>query len=54
MLLGEEARGVNVTLTPHLAWYADQTRVNVRRVVGENLRAFVRGEKGGNVVLNMR
>lgn len=54
VLLGEEARGVNLTLSPHLAWCADQTRVNIRRVVGENLRAFVRGEKGPNVVLDMR
>ncbi|GKT55763.1 glycerate dehydrogenase [Colletotrichum tofieldiae] len=54
VLLGEEARGVNLTLTPHLAWCADQTRVNIRRVVGENLKMFVRGDKGGNVVLDMR
>ncbi|KAF4807328.1 Glycerate dehydrogenase [Colletotrichum siamense] len=54
VLLGEEARGVNLTLSPHLAWCADQTRVNIRRVVGENLRGFVRGEKGPNVVLDMR
>lgn len=54
VLLGEAARDLNLTLTPHLAWCADQTRVNVRRVVGENLRAFVRGEEGPNVVLDMR
>ncbi|KAL0939671.1 glycerate dehydrogenase [Colletotrichum truncatum] len=54
VLLGDEARGLNLTLTPHLAWCADQTRVNIRRVVGENLRGFVRGEKGANVVLDMR
>ncbi|WQF78582.1 Putative D-isomer specific 2-hydroxyacid dehydrogenase, catalytic domain-containing protein [Colletotrichum destructivum] len=54
VLLGEGARGVNLTLTPHLAWCADQTRVNIRRVVGENVRAFVRGEKEGNFVLDMR
>ncbi|GKT43367.1 glycerate dehydrogenase [Colletotrichum spaethianum] len=54
VLLGEEARGVNLTLTPHLAWCADQTKVNIRRVVGENVSWFVRGEKGGNIVLDMR
>ncbi|TDZ29986.1 Glycerate dehydrogenase [Colletotrichum spinosum] len=54
VLLGEAARGLNLTLTPHLAWCADQTRVNIRRVVGDNVRAFVGGEKGGNVVLDMR
>ncbi|TEA14608.1 Glycerate dehydrogenase [Colletotrichum sidae] len=54
VLLGEAARGLNLVLTPHLAWCADQTRVNIRRVVGDNVRAFVGGEKGGNVVLDMR
>ncbi|EXF74531.1 D-isomer specific 2-hydroxyacid dehydrogenase [Colletotrichum fioriniae PJ7] len=39
VLLGEEAKGLNLTLTPHLAWCADQTRVNIRRVVGENYLA---------------
>ncbi|KAK2014436.1 D-isomer specific 2-hydroxyacid dehydrogenase [Colletotrichum eremochloae] len=54
VLLGDGARGVNLTLTPHLAWCADQTRVNIRRVVGENIRQFTSGEKGANVVLDMR
>ncbi|WDK13355.1 D-isomer specific 2-hydroxyacid dehydrogenase [Colletotrichum graminicola] len=54
VLLGEDARGVNLTLTPHLAWCADQTRVNIRRVVGENITLFARGEKGNNVMLDMR
>ncbi|KAK2024122.1 hypothetical protein LX32DRAFT_731646 [Colletotrichum zoysiae] len=54
VLLGEAARGVNLTLTPHLAWCADQTRVNIRRVVGENIGLFASGEKGANVVLDMR
>ncbi|KAK2003954.1 D-isomer specific 2-hydroxyacid dehydrogenase [Colletotrichum falcatum] len=54
VLLGEGAQGVNLTLTPHLAWCADQTRVNIRRVVGENITLFAGGEKGPNVVLDMR
>lgn len=54
VLLGEEARGLNLTLTPHLAWCADQTRVNIRRVVGENVRLFFGGGKSSNVVLDMR
>lgn len=54
VLLGEEAKGLNLTLTPHLAWCADQTRVNIRRVVGENVRLFFGGGKGSNVVLDMR
>ncbi|KAK1715057.1 D-isomer specific 2-hydroxyacid dehydrogenase [Colletotrichum acutatum] len=54
VLLGEGARDLNLTLTPHLAWCADQTRVNIRRVVGENVRLFFGGGKGSNVVLDMR
>ncbi|UQC81003.1 D-isomer specific 2-hydroxyacid dehydrogenase [Colletotrichum lupini] len=54
VLLGQEAKGLNLTLTPHLAWCADQTRVNIRRAVGENVRLFFGGGKGSNVVLDMR
>ncbi|KAK1638735.1 D-isomer specific 2-hydroxyacid dehydrogenase [Colletotrichum phormii] len=54
VLLGNEAKNLNLTLTPHLAWCADQTRVNIRRVVGENVRLFFGGGKGSNVVLDMR
>ncbi|KAK1673894.1 D-isomer specific 2-hydroxyacid dehydrogenase [Colletotrichum godetiae] len=54
VLLGKEAKSLNLTLTPHLAWCADQTRVNIRRVVGENVRLFFGGAKGSNVVLDMR
>lgn len=42
-LLGQEARELNLTVTPHLAWCADQTRMNVRKVVREDIEAFVKG-----------
>lgn len=43
VLLSEEAKGLNLTLTPHLAWCADQTTVNMRKIIVENLKEFLRG-----------
>lgn len=55
VLLGRDItkEGLNLVLTPHLAYNADATRINVRRVVGENLRTFVDGGMR-NVVLDAR
>lgn len=55
VLLSREVRkeGLNLVLTPHLAWCADTTRMNIRRVVGENIRTFVNGGST-NVVLDAR
>ena len=35
--------GLNLVCTPHLAWCADTTRTNIKRVVGENLRSYLEG-----------
>ncbi|RSL63224.1 hypothetical protein CEP54_005295 [Fusarium duplospermum] len=43
VLLSEEAKGLNLTLTPHLAWCADQTTVNMQEIIVENLKEFIRG-----------
>ncbi|KAJ4191843.1 hypothetical protein NW767_010750 [Fusarium falciforme] len=43
VLLSEEAKGLNLTLTPHLAWCADQTTVNMQEIIVENLKEFLRG-----------
>jgi lactate dehydrogenase-like 2-hydroxyacid dehydrogenase len=50
VLLGEEARGLNVVLTPHLAWSSDTTRANVMRLVEENVRHWVEGSEVNTVV----
>lgn len=50
VLLSKEVRGLNLTLTSHLAWCSDMTIQNVQRKVHENVRAFVEGE-GGHVVV---
>ncbi|EGY17164.1 hypothetical protein VD0002_g9806 [Verticillium dahliae] len=55
VLLGKDVQenGLNVVLSPHLAWCADTTRLNVVRVVGENLKTyFTGGDK--NLVLEGR
>ncbi|CAG9949819.1 unnamed protein product [Clonostachys rosea f. rosea IK726] len=41
ILLSEEAKGLNLTLTPHLAWCADQTSINLQRSLKDNVRAYV-------------
>ncbi|KAI8653560.1 hypothetical protein NCS55_01343100 [Fusarium keratoplasticum] len=43
VLLSEEAKELNLTLTPHLAWCADQTTVNMQQIIIENLKEFLRG-----------
>ncbi|RSM11827.1 hypothetical protein CDV31_006595 [Fusarium ambrosium] len=50
VLLSEEASELNLTLTPHLAWCADQTTVNMQEIIIENLKEFIRGGRK-NVVL---
>ncbi|KAI3401148.1 hypothetical protein diail_294 [Diaporthe ilicicola] len=51
-LLGEGARGLNLTLTGHLAWFSGTTMSNQVRRVKENLRAFLDGdEEWGSVVV---
>ncbi|ROW07393.1 hypothetical protein VMCG_03855 [Cytospora schulzeri] len=48
VLLGPEVRerGLNLTLTGHLAWFSQTTLVNQVRRVRENLRAYVDGDEG--------
>ncbi|KAL2673625.1 hypothetical protein Neosp_012068 [[Neocosmospora] mangrovei] len=43
VLLSEEAKDLNLTLTPHLAWCADQMIVNMQKIIVENLNEFLRG-----------
>lgn len=53
-LLGEGARGLNLTLTGHLAWFSGTTMLNQVRRVKENLRAFLDGEVGPDGVVVQR
>lgn len=42
-LLREEARGLNLIVTGHLAWVSQKTLANQKGRVGENLKRFVEG-----------
>jgi phosphoglycerate dehydrogenase-like enzyme len=50
VLLGEEARALNLVLTPHLAWISDTTKGNVRDMVAVNVRSWVEGKDRNRVV----
>lgn len=53
LLLGEEARGLNLVVTGHQAWVSETTLANQKRSVGENLRRFVEGDDGmENVIVS--
>lgn len=53
-LLGEGPRGLNLTLTGHLAWFSGTTMSNQVRRVKENLRAFLDGEVDPNGIVVQR
>jgi glycerate dehydrogenase len=42
----------NLTLSPHIAWYADSSLENLQRIVKENIEGFVRGEPVNLVTLS--
>ncbi|KAH7121638.1 D-isomer specific 2-hydroxyacid dehydrogenase [Dactylonectria macrodidyma] len=42
ILLGDEVRHLNLTLTPHLAWCADQTSSNLQQKLKDNVRQFLK------------
>lgn len=44
VLLGPDARGLNLVATPHTAWMSMDTTINYQRVLQENLNGFVLGE----------
>lgn len=43
-LLGEEALGLNLVVTPHTAWIAAETTTNYQRVLQENINGFLQGK----------
>lgn len=53
-LLGEGARGLNLTLTGHLAWFSGTTMANQVRRVKENLVAFLDGKIGPDGIVVQR
>jgi len=49
-LFAAEARGLNLVLSPHLAWSSDLTKVNIRRTLQENVRHWLEGRDSNRVV----
>ncbi|KAF1952158.1 glycerate dehydrogenase [Byssothecium circinans] len=44
-LLGEDANGLNITVTPHLAWFAQRTMSNLGQILKETIEAWVSGNE---------
>jgi phosphoglycerate dehydrogenase-like enzyme len=42
-LLGDEARGLNLTLTPHVAWFGERTKKNLQRILKANVELWAAG-----------
>ncbi|KAF2428279.1 glycerate dehydrogenase [Tothia fuscella] len=45
VLLGSEARDLNLTLTPHVAWFGERTKDNLRRILKGNVEGFINGNR---------
>ncbi len=46
VLLGEDARGLNLVLTPHVAWKSDLTTENVTKMIQANIKRWAEGAPG--------
>lgn len=42
-LLADDAKGLNITISPHLAWCAGMTLKNLQRILKENVESWVAG-----------
>jgi lactate dehydrogenase-like 2-hydroxyacid dehydrogenase len=43
-LLSEEAKGLNITMTPHLAWFSQRTWSNLAQIFGNTIEAWASGQ----------
>ncbi|KAF2143969.1 uncharacterized protein K452DRAFT_296238 [Aplosporella prunicola CBS 121167] len=44
-LLGSEAQGLNITVSPHVAWFGEKTMANYQRILRENIEGWVAGKE---------
>ena len=44
-LLGEDAKDLNITLSPHLAWFTQRTLVNLGQILKDTVEAWVDGRE---------
>jgi glycerate dehydrogenase len=49
-LLAPDARALNLTLTPHVAWFGERTRSNLVRMLKSNVEQFIAGNPQNIVV----
>ena len=49
-LLAPEARDLNLTLSPHLAWFGERTRTNLIKMLKDNIELFIAGTPQNLVV----
>lgn len=45
VLLGPETRGLNLTVSPHVAWFGEKTMENYQRILKENVEGWVVGNE---------
>lgn len=50
VLLSDEAKGLNLTLTPHTAWVAETTLRDLQSITKENVETWIAGEPVNTVV----
>lgn len=44
-LLSEDAKDLNITVSPHLAWFSQRTMTNLGRILGQTVEAWVNGNE---------
>ncbi|OCL02814.1 hypothetical protein AOQ84DRAFT_357203 [Glonium stellatum] len=44
-LLGEQAKGLNITVTPHVAWFSQSTMANLSRILKDTVEAWCAGHE---------
>ena len=44
-LLGEKAKGLNITVTPHVAWFSQSTMANLSRILKNTVEAWCAGHE---------
>jgi glycerate dehydrogenase len=49
-LLAPDAKDLNLTLTPHVAWFGERTRQSLRKMLKENIEMFMMGTPQNVVV----
>lgn len=49
-LLAEDAKDLNITMTPHLAWFSQRTLKNLGNILKDTVESWAKGEEINLVV----